>query len=182
MNRVYRVVWNASIGTWVAVSELAKSKSKSSAKAVGPVLAIIGAITFSADAFSFTGGAGSVYQNCNLINENPITSGSGTQVTGVAISNTTLSCAPTAESIAIGGKATTQAKRPDGDTNSNPSNYNQAVAIGFDSQATGDQAISLGANTRGTGHSSIAIGGDDIDRVIEQNGEDYKALTGDTLI
>ena len=28
MNRVYRVVWNASIGAWVAVSENAKSKTK----------------------------------------------------------------------------------------------------------------------------------------------------------
>src|SRR5690606_3022820 len=29
MNRLYRVVWNESLGTWVAVSELAKGKSKS---------------------------------------------------------------------------------------------------------------------------------------------------------
>ncbi|MDH0713388.1 ESPR domain-containing protein, partial [Acinetobacter johnsonii] len=28
MNRIYRVVWNASIGAWVAVSENAKSKTK----------------------------------------------------------------------------------------------------------------------------------------------------------
>lgn len=30
MNKVYRVIWNASIGAWVAVSELAKGKTKSS--------------------------------------------------------------------------------------------------------------------------------------------------------
>lgn len=66
MNRVYRVVWNASIGTWVAVSELAKSKSKSSAKVVGPVLAVIGAITFSADAFAdYSVGGGSTALNCD---------------------------------------------------------------------------------------------------------------------
>ena len=29
MNKVYRVIWNASLGAWVAVSELAKSKGKS---------------------------------------------------------------------------------------------------------------------------------------------------------
>ncbi len=28
MNRIYRVVWNASIGAWVAVLENAKSKTK----------------------------------------------------------------------------------------------------------------------------------------------------------
>ncbi|MCH7337910.1 ESPR-type extended signal peptide-containing protein, partial [Acinetobacter sp. NIPH 2699] len=30
MNKVYKVVWNASLGVWVAVSELAKSKTKNS--------------------------------------------------------------------------------------------------------------------------------------------------------
>ncbi|QXZ22942.1 ESPR domain-containing protein [Acinetobacter septicus] len=29
MNKAYRVIWNASLGAWVAVSELAKSKGKS---------------------------------------------------------------------------------------------------------------------------------------------------------
>ena len=29
MNKVYKVVWNASLGIWVAVSELAKGKTKS---------------------------------------------------------------------------------------------------------------------------------------------------------
>ncbi|PPB85584.1 ESPR domain-containing protein [Acinetobacter soli] len=27
MNQVYKVVWNASLGAWVAVSELAKNKN-----------------------------------------------------------------------------------------------------------------------------------------------------------
>ena len=29
MNKVYKLVWNASLGIWVAVSELAKSRTKS---------------------------------------------------------------------------------------------------------------------------------------------------------
>ena len=28
MNKIYKVVWNASIGTWIVVSELAKSKTR----------------------------------------------------------------------------------------------------------------------------------------------------------
>lgn len=35
MNKVYRVIWNASLGVWVAVSELAKSSKKSSNQSVG---------------------------------------------------------------------------------------------------------------------------------------------------
>ena len=37
MNRVYRVVWNASIGAWVAVSENAKSKTKTKTVKVSAV-------------------------------------------------------------------------------------------------------------------------------------------------
>ncbi|TCM59276.1 surface protein, partial [Acinetobacter calcoaceticus] len=52
MNKVYRVIWNASLGAWVAVSELAKSKTKTTAKTVGTVVAIVGAVSFSADALA----------------------------------------------------------------------------------------------------------------------------------
>lgn len=30
MNKIYKVIWNATLGTWVAVSEIAKGKTKSS--------------------------------------------------------------------------------------------------------------------------------------------------------
>ena len=40
LNHVFRVVWNATIGCWVAVSELAKAKGKASrAKSVSGVSA-----------------------------------------------------------------------------------------------------------------------------------------------
>ena len=29
MNKIYKVIWNVTLGTWVAVSELAKGKTKS---------------------------------------------------------------------------------------------------------------------------------------------------------
>ena len=51
MNKIYKVIWNATLSAWVAVSELAKGKTKSS-----KVTGIIGAatvslmITFSSDA------------------------------------------------------------------------------------------------------------------------------------
>ncbi|MFH4151188.1 ESPR domain-containing protein, partial [Acinetobacter baumannii] len=37
MNKVYKVVWNASLGAWVAVSELAKGKVKGSNGKVGGI-------------------------------------------------------------------------------------------------------------------------------------------------
>ncbi len=61
MNKIYKVIWNTTLGTWVAVSELAKGKTKAS-----KVTGIVGAatvalmVTFSSEAFatwSTTGGA-----------------------------------------------------------------------------------------------------------------------------
>lgn len=40
MNKIYKVIWNATLGTWVAVSELAKGKTKAS-----KVTGIVGAVT-----------------------------------------------------------------------------------------------------------------------------------------
>ena len=46
MNKVYRVIWNASLGAWVAVSELAKShtKTKSVKASVVLISAIVGSV------------------------------------------------------------------------------------------------------------------------------------------
>lgn len=40
MNKIYKVIWSATLGTWVAVSELAKGKTKSS-----KITGIVGAAT-----------------------------------------------------------------------------------------------------------------------------------------
>ena len=37
MNQVYKVVWNVTLGTWTAVSELAKGKTKSTSKKMSVV-------------------------------------------------------------------------------------------------------------------------------------------------
>ena len=60
MNKIYKVIWNVALGAWVAVSELAKGKTKSS-----KVTGIVGAVTvglmvtFSPNAFAaWVNGAG----------------------------------------------------------------------------------------------------------------------------
>uniref|UniRef100_UPI003F5476FF trimeric autotransporter adhesin Ata n=1 Tax=Acinetobacter gyllenbergii TaxID=134534 RepID=UPI003F5476FF len=56
MNKVYKVVWNASIGAWVATSELAKSKTKTKSKVLNLSAAVlVGAISFSPAAFAAEG-------------------------------------------------------------------------------------------------------------------------------
>ena len=57
MNKVYKVIWNATLGTWVAVSELAKGKTKSS-----KVTGIVGAATV-ALMVTFSSGAMAAWNN-----------------------------------------------------------------------------------------------------------------------
>ena len=64
MNRIYRLVFNAALGIWVAVAENARGKGKGgrAASALIAVLAVTGSAAYAADAGYATvrGGAGSV--------------------------------------------------------------------------------------------------------------------------
>ncbi|WP_343595720.1 ESPR-type extended signal peptide-containing protein [Acinetobacter sp.] len=184
INHIYKVIWNVSLGIWVAVSEIARGNKKTK---VGTVIKTISIITFSSNAFAgyeaSDNGTATTSINCTTtatasVNTNTLTGGAKS-TNSLALGNT--ACAPTTSSIAIGSNSSTF----------NPTNSasNQSIAIGAESWASGDQAISLGANTRASGNSSIAIGGDDVRQVV--NGIDaksgktigalYAALTGDTL-
>ena len=140
MNKIYKVIWNATLGTWVAVSELAKGKTKSS-----KVTVIIGAttvalmVTFSPNAMAaYTAGGG-------------VDNSSST--TGLAIGNGSNGSATVgtngAEAIAIG--ATTRA------------NGSQSTVIGNDITGNGDQSVIIGSNfnsnmTISTGKGGVAVG------------------------
>ena len=68
MNKIYKVIWNATLSAWVAVSELAKGKTKSSKTtgSVGAVVAIVGAISFSPDVLAggYSAGGGNINAAC----------------------------------------------------------------------------------------------------------------------
>ncbi|WP_267313169.1 ESPR-type extended signal peptide-containing protein, partial [Acinetobacter proteolyticus] len=157
MNKVYKVVWNASLGAWVAVSELAKTKTKNRGN-VGQVVSLdleehqdnlikffnykalsLAILTILTPALTFAG----------------YTAGGGqdNQGTGVAIGNGSNGSAQVgsngAEAIAIG--ATTRA------------NGSQSTVVGNDITANGDQSVVIGSNfnsnmTTSTGKGGVAIG------------------------
>ena len=55
MNKVYKVIWNTSIGAWVATSEIAKSKTKTKSKTLNLSAAVLsGVICFAPNAFAGT--------------------------------------------------------------------------------------------------------------------------------
>ncbi|SDB83181.1 ESPR-type extended signal peptide-containing protein [Acinetobacter boissieri] len=167
MNKVYKIVWNATLNSWVVVSELGKSKKKSARTAL--VATSVALLTFSSS-----------------INAE-VNTGGGTG-SGTAISGTTANCGTQANSgsntnnIAIGCASTTAGSSRSvaiGDNSSTASSGNsQSVAIGSVAVARGDQSVALGNNVNANGNSSIAIGGDDIDKVRSSSNSVYKTITG----
>ncbi|MEB5477940.1 ESPR-type extended signal peptide-containing protein, partial [Acinetobacter pollinis] len=171
MNKIYRIVWNASLGAWVAVSELAKTKTKT--KTIGSVSLVTAMIVFSPAAFAEVGtsggtGSGTAISTCTT---DALQAKSGTYATNIAI-GCGATTAGSQRSVAIGDSATTAS-----DGNS------QSVAIGSVANASGDQSVALGNNVNATGNSSVAIGGDDINKVRNNSAmsSSYKTITGVSL-
>ena len=117
MNKIYKVIWNATLSAWVAVSELAKGKTKSSkvTSTVGAVAAIIGAISFSPNAFAgYEGGGGSTRTDCTTSSSGSAAEASGAIAIGGANTGTNVNgeaCAPASQSVAIGQGAYTGSAR-----------------------------------------------------------------------
>ncbi|AWL27575.1 hypothetical protein DJ533_02660 [Acinetobacter defluvii] len=162
MNKIYKVIWNTTLGAWVAVSEITKGKgkTKSGVKNIQKlsilpcnhqifnkilyinILSFSISVVFSSSVLAGALDGGSVYLNCNPTDSN----GSGWAGTA-----------------------------------------GQSVAIGTYACAPGDQALAIGANTYAKGNSSISIGGDDLNKVAGESNntvaaQTYKKLTGDNLI
>lgn len=67
MNKVYKVIWNASIGAWVATSEIAKGKTKTKSKTLNvSAVVLTSVISFAPNAFAGTNTEGGVGQGTSI--------------------------------------------------------------------------------------------------------------------
>lgn len=156
MNRNYKVIWNASLNCFIAVSEYAKARGKSSKSSVSSNATInITSILSSTRIFRIT-----------TIWLGLVTAGFSMQAIAVPCdASTEIKCGINATTgglhgIAIGKNATVLGS--------------QGIAIGGGSSgqnttASGEQSIAIGANVVSSGASSIAIGGDDLDAASKTN-------------
>ncbi|WP_201609916.1 YadA-like family protein [Psychrobacter immobilis] len=156
MNRNYKVIWNASLNCFMAVSEYAKARGKSSKSSVSSNATINTTSTLSSTRiFRIT-----------TIWLGLVTAGFSMQAIAVPCdASTEIKCGINATTgglhgIAIGKNATVLGS--------------QGISIGGGSSgqnttANGEQSIAIGANTVSKGASSIAIGGDDLDTASKTN-------------
>ena len=169
MNKIFKVVWNRTIGSFVVTSELAKGRVKSSSEGAegdvraseeGRLKTLFRLTALSAALLGFSEGAWAV------IPEGSVTGGA---ILSIGTGSTSASGAG---SMSIGHNA--QAKINGGlaiapnSTHTTISNGNNAIAIGVNLRADGTKAIGIGADTTVNGIGAIAIGNNDSSRMANQ--------------
>ena len=169
MNKIFKVVWNRTIGSFVVTSELAKGRVKSSSEGAegdvraseeGRLKTLFRLTALSAALLGFSEGAWAAI---------PEKTPTGGAIFAIGTGTTS---ANGAGSISIGHNA--QAKINGGlaiapnSTHTTISNGNNAIAIGVNLRADGTKAIGIGADTTVNGTGAIAIGNNDSSRMANQ--------------
>lgn len=151
MNHIYKIVWNASLGAWVAVSELAKShtKTKSVKASVVLISAIVGSVALPAH-------ADLIYDsNGNIVSVNPANPSTNASVNSGETGDK--------NNVVIGKNAKTD-HLPNSDPTQPTITTDNAVVLGTNSfvQGLNSIAIGMGATVKsdkpGISSNSIAFG------------------------
>ncbi|WP_420684129.1 trimeric autotransporter adhesin Ata [Acinetobacter baumannii] len=157
MNKVYKVIWNASIGAWVATSEIAKSKTKTKSKTLNVSAAILsGVICFAPNAFAGTNTEGGI--------------GQGTSISGTTSCREGSANTANQKDIAIGCGAQTQDRTGSNIANrNNPYNNSTgayagamkqggAISVGTGAVVEKGLGTAIGSYATTQGISGVAIG------------------------
>ncbi|HIE0692023.1 TPA: trimeric autotransporter adhesin Ata [Acinetobacter baumannii] len=157
MNKVYKVIWNASIRAWVATSEIAKSKTKTKSKTLNVSAAVLsGVICFAPNAFAGTNTEGGV--------------GQGTSISGTTSCREGSANTANQKDIAIGCGAQTQDRTGSNIANrNNPYNNSTgayagamkqggAISVGTGAVVEKGLGTAIGSYATTQGISGVAIG------------------------
>ncbi|MFN1679389.1 trimeric autotransporter adhesin Ata [Acinetobacter baumannii] len=157
MNKVYKVIWNASIGAWVATSEIAKSKTKTKSKTLNVSAAVLsGVICFAPNAFAGTNTEGGI--------------GQGTSISGTTSCREGSANTANQKDIAIGCGAQTQDRTGSNIANrNNPYNNSTgayagamkqggAISVGTGAVVEKGLGTAIGSYATTQGISGVAIG------------------------
>ena len=168
MNKIFKIVWNRTIQSFVVTSELAKGHVKASSTVGGAAEEVRAAeqgrlkalFRLTALSMALLGMSEGVWAT---ITERPATGGAT-----FAIGNGTTS-AHGSGAVAIGNNAQASnngalAIGPNSGTSSTIAASNNSTAIGVNIKATGQKAITIGADTSVNGQGSIGIGSNDAGR------------------
>ena len=171
MNKIFKVVWNRTIGSFVVTSELAKGRVKSSSEGAegdvraseeGRLKTLFRLTALSAALLGFSEGAWAVVAPTGQVANGPggetavnggDARGTGAVAVGAYARAGTRTAPPggmNSGTVAIGGSNGSTAALADG---------NNAIAIGTSANSNGAKAITIGSDTLATDQWTTALGG-----------------------
>ncbi|EBE3048574.1 trimeric autotransporter adhesin SadA [Salmonella enterica] len=155
MNRIFKVLWNATTGTFVVTSETAKSRGKKNGRRKLAVSALIGlsSIMVSADALANAGND----TGDGVTPTGTQTGGKGWIAIGTDATANTYTNVDGA-SAAMGYKASAMGKWSTAIGSYSQSTGDSSLALGVKSVSAGDRAIAMGASSSASGSYSMAMG------------------------
>ena len=179
MNKTYKSIFNKSTGTYVAVSETAKSKTKGAALVasllLGAALPITPITAVAADTPYIQGGSMNTETNGAVLLGDSVTAAAAADAVAVgnraqALASGSIaigtdayvpkntSLVPTINNIAIGTSASATADKNVVVGAFASASGNSSVAFGYSAIATGDSAVAIGTLAKASSTSDIAIG------------------------
>lgn len=167
MNKIFKVLWDATSQQFVVTSELGKSKGKTKSVKTALVTAVgVATLATSAQAAMYAttvidGVAGQLDAHAGVAS---VAIGSALPYTNAqGETSTTRASAPLAIAIGLGATAAKSATLPADSTNPTNPNFADplaAVAIGASSVASGYTSVAYGYRARATDRTAVAVGPD----------------------
>ncbi|PXW31603.1 trimeric autotransporter adhesin, partial [Klebsiella oxytoca] len=169
MNTVYRLVWNASLGIWVAVSELAKARGKGKsglrrARRALPVallsVTLVG-VPGTADAWmvtTATTGANSSAADRGIASNTVV--GNGAKAAGLITADG--NATGTGAATAVGNAAEASGYRAVSIGAGSKATQEKSTALGFGAEATQAFTFAAGTQASASGYASTAVGSSSI--------------------
>ncbi|EFB2836212.1 adhesin [Escherichia coli] len=150
MNKIFKVIWNPATGSYTVASETAKSRGKKSGRSKLLVSAlVVGGLLSSFETSAGNQAGKGVDTLSTSIGDIWIAIGEGSQASTDAYKTSSIAIGPKANALASGATA----------IGYNSSAGNWALALGLDTNASGDRSTAMGNSATATGQFSLALGG-----------------------
>ena len=155
MNKSYKSIWNESLGAWVAISELTRSRSKRSR--AGRAADVLRSAVVSVGALALGVGVAWGQATASSVALTGAADTSSAPVNGSLVYNTATANTG-GDAVSPGLYVWSAGKWIRADTQFAQVNPNSAGVAGAAAQATGDQSIAVGTGAFAQGQQSVAIG------------------------
>ncbi|EGP5908457.1 YadA-like family protein [Escherichia coli] len=149
MNKIFKVIWNPATGSYSVASETAKSRGKKSGRSKLLISALVAGGLLSSFGASAGNQWGTGVNTTGTVGNLWIALGEGSQASTDVFNTSSIAIGPYAKALESGATA----------IGYNSSAGNWALAVGQNSNASGDRSMAIGNTAISTGQFATAFGG-----------------------